>query len=500
MEFNPSSPVKYASSKNAYDDELLKNLFWQILNFGSKGGFLIILTPMMILKWGKEGFGLFALASSLLVSMALLDGGVRTLTRIQIASALKRGDEEGWHRVYAEGLLTFSSVCLIVTLISFAVARSGWMTRVLNLPPGGSEVLVLTIVCTSVFMTTTLGLEPIAASGNLSSVKEANTYGALAAIPICAALVLCGASISMVIIAYSLSLTVPNLVVAWQKELFALKPWKFIRHFGPRIAWNTLRSGSWFYLVTIAMVLKSHALTFVISAMAGPVEAGMFYVLLRLSEMVSNVAATSCETTTAALTLAVDTRERQQRFRQSWLHVALFSAIGVLMFILLLDDLLSFWLKGQYSASPLLGLSLGCFGLSGALCGVVTCAAAGLNLARSGAIAGFSEELLGAVGATAGFYFAGLPGLFFGGSLGVFCLLPLSNTIAEKCGWSSAAEWIFMLRPLMPGIFLAGIIMEASSWSRSLMVWLLSLVLCAGIAFWQLREMQSSEKTDTGCL
>ena len=51
---------------HAYRKELLKNQVWQVLNFGSKAGFRsILLTPLMISRWGAAGYGLFALASSL---------------------------------------------------------------------------------------------------------------------------------------------------------------------------------------------------------------------------------------------------------------------------------------------------------------------------------------------------------------------------------------------------------------------------------------------------
>ena len=36
----------------AYRRELLQNQIWQVLNFGSKAGFLLLLTPLMISKWG----------------------------------------------------------------------------------------------------------------------------------------------------------------------------------------------------------------------------------------------------------------------------------------------------------------------------------------------------------------------------------------------------------------------------------------------------------------
>ena len=186
------------NSAQAYRRELLKNQSWQVLNFASKAGFLILPTPLMISRWGAGGYGLFALASSLLVSMALLDGGIRSLTRIQMADAWKRNDEERARRVYSQSLLTFVCVCMIAIAASIALALTGWMGEWLRLPPGGSGVLVLAVACTAVLMTTLLALEPLAGRGNLSALKAANTCGALAAIPLCGALVFSGAQVGAV--------------------------------------------------------------------------------------------------------------------------------------------------------------------------------------------------------------------------------------------------------------------------------------------------------------
>lgn len=115
---------------------------------------------MMLSRWGSEGYGLFALASSLLVSMALLDEGVRALTRIQMADAWKRSEPESMQQAYSEGLLTFASVSLIAVAACTILSRSGCLSAWFHLPPGGSGVLVMTVICTSVLMTSILGLEP----------------------------------------------------------------------------------------------------------------------------------------------------------------------------------------------------------------------------------------------------------------------------------------------------------------------------------------------------
>jgi len=481
------------TKETSYRKELLNNQLWQVLNFGSKAGFLVLLTPLMISKWGAGGYGLFALASSLLVSMALLDGGVRALTRIQMAEAWKIGDEAAARKAYSEGLLTFASVCIVAIAASIVLAFSGWMTDILRLPPGGAAVLVLTVICTSLLMTTLLALEPLAARGNLSALKAANTWGAVAAIPICAALVLSGSPIGAVVFAYAISLTIPNLVVAWRSGILAMAPWRGLRHFGPRVAWQTLRAGVWYYLTTVSLIGKTHALTFVVSAMAGPAEAGLFYVLLRLSEIVGNVGATASETSLAALAAAPDANERQACFRQSWLHVVLFCTHGAIVFVFLTRQLLLLWLPGETDTPHAIGIALAAYGLAGAFSRVVVNAAMGLGLTQPAAVAGAWEAVLSIGFAAAGYHFAGLAGLFVGGSLGIFCLLPVSSKIAEQCGWPSIAGWFAALRDLVPGFGAAIAILFASSLSTHLIAWLGGLAACGGIALWQLRGLHAKK-------
>lgn len=475
----------------AYRRELLQNQIWQVLNFGSKAGFLLLLTPLMISKWGADGYGLFALASSLLVSMAILDGGVRALTRIQMAEAWKNDDEETARRVYSEGLLTFASVCLLAVAISIALAVPGWMGEALRLPPGGAAVMVMTVICTAIFMVTLLGLEPLAARGNLSELKAANTWGAVAAIPICAALVFANAPVGVVVFAYAFSLTVPNIVVAWRTGLFAMAPWRGLVTFGPRVAWKTLHSGVWYYLTTVSLVGKTHALTFLVSAMAGPAEAGMFYVLLRLSEIVGNVGATASETSLAALSAAADAKERRDCFRQSWLHVALFCTHGALVFVFLTRHLLALWLHGEEKIPHTIGITLAAFGLTGAFSRVVVNASMGLDLTRPAAVAGAWEAMLSIVGAGVGFHLGGLPGLFLGGSLGILCLLPVTGLVSRECGWNSLWDWFVALRRLLPGFVIAAAILYLAALSPSLFVWFGSLAACGVITLWQLKSLHS---------
>lgn len=204
--------------------ELLLNQLWQSANFVSKALFLLLLTPLMLSKWGAVQYGLFALASSLLVSMALLDGGVRALTRIRMAKALKAGDDVAFRRAFGEGMVTFATVAGVASLIGAVLAASGLFTRWFQLPEGGGLVLGVTIAMTGILMTTFLLLEPLAAKGNLSTLKAANTWGAIAAMPACGLAVWLGAPVLVVVVLYSACAMIPNFIVAARHGLYAMFP------------------------------------------------------------------------------------------------------------------------------------------------------------------------------------------------------------------------------------------------------------------------------------
>jgi len=488
---NPPISPEDASGRKLYQRELFSNQVWQGVNFLSKAGFLVLLTPLMILKWGAEGYGLFALASSLLVSMALLDGGVRALTRIRLTEALKLGDDEAFRRVYAEGLFTFLCVSALAGALALVLASGGGMTTLLKLPEGGAGVLVLTVFLTGLLMTTLLGLEPLAARGNLSILKAANTWGALMAIPICAAAVWFGGSVGLVVCLYSICLIAPNVLVAARSGLLALTPWKYFLRFGPGVALETLHAGIWFYLTTVSLVLKTHALTFLVSALAGPAEAGVFYVLLRLSEVVGNVGATASETSLAALAGARSDAERAENFRQSWQYVAVFCLHGAMVFALLGDQLIHFWLAAAKILPLGAGAALGVFGLTGAFSRVVINAAMGLNVVKGAAIASLAEAVTDIILAAIGYRVAGLPGLFLAGGAGVVFLFPTAARIARLCGQQVRTVYLSPLGPLVPGLAVAGAIQFAAGWSSHWGVWLLALAGSGLVAVWQLRKIHA---------
>ena len=465
------------------------NQIWQSANFTSKALFLFALTPLMLAKWGAAQFGLFALSSSLLVSMALLDGGVRALTRIRMAEALKRGDEEGLRRAFGEGLVTFGSVAAVATGLAFAFAATGWLETWFRLAPGGGLVLAVTVAMTGIMMTTFLLLEPLAAKGNLSALKAANTWGAIAAIPLCGIAVWLDASVLTVVVLYSVSVMLPNFIVAARQRLYALFPWRQRSVFHPLVVLETLRAGMWYYLTTVSLVVKTHALTFVVSAIAGPAEAGLFYILLRLTEIIGTVGATASETSLAALASAPDAAARAQRFRQSWLYVAVFCLHGALALSLLGEPLLRLWLPGDHQIVGGLGVSMAIFGLAGAASRVAVNASMGLGAVRIAAIGNLIEALGDVALAAVGYHLAGLPGLLVGGSVGLLAMAPVARRVALLCGQTFLEAYVQPLGVLVLGLAAAGVMQAGAAWTEQLALWIVAIGASGLVAVWQLRRI-----------
>jgi hypothetical protein len=475
-----------------YLRELLRNQIWQSANFVSKALFLVLLTPMMLAAWGDERYGLFALASSLLVSMALLDGGVRNLTRLRLVEATNAGDEEAYRRTFAFGVLTFGTVVLIATIAAAGLAAAGWLKEWFNLPAGGSLVLVVTVALTGTMMMSIFGLEPRAARGSLSSMKAANTWGALVAIPVVAGAVWAGCDVLAAVVLYSLCLIVPNVLYMISDGVFALQPWRYVTQFTPRVFAATLRDGFWYYLTTVALVVKTHALTFVVAAMAGPAEAGIFYILLRFTELIGTVGATASETSLAELAAAGSDAERGRSFRQGWSYVALFSLYGAVGLALLGDHALDLWLRGHYELREGTMIAMAVFGLAGALSRMVVNASMGLGAARGAAIGNLFEAVADVALAAVGYRLLGLPGLFLGGSLGILCMLPAAVRVSTRCDRSWVGNYLRPLLPLLPGLAGAAAMLAIAARFSHWSAWMVGAGAAGILALISLRRMHAA--------
>lgn len=481
-------PKAAAGEHREYLKELLWNQIWQSANFVSKALFLLLLTPLMLKRWGAEGFGLFGLSSSLLVSMALTDGGVRSLTRLRLTESSRNNDEAAFRRALSEGLFTFGAVLSLVALVAVGLAASGGMQIVLKLPPGGGKVLVTTVILTGFTMMTLLALEPLAARGRLSEVKAANTWGAIAAIPVCGVVLWLKAPVLTVVVLYSLCMIVPNLALIVKAGIVSQLPSLKDLQGSPAVIFRTLRSGAWYYATTIALIVKTHALTFVVSALAGPAVAGIFYFMLRLTEMIGNLGATASETSLASLASAENAVERGQKFNHCWLYVALFCLPGAVIFGFQGNWLLHLWFRDQQFVW-VVGAGMAVFGLAGAFSRVVVNASMGLRLIKMAGVSNLAEAATNTICAIIGYKLAGLPGVLLGGCIGVLIMLVPARKIAALCGERFSGAFIQPLIGLSFAMIMIIITQAAAALTHSLAVKVACIAFAGFITLSQWRRL-----------
>jgi O-antigen/teichoic acid export membrane protein len=337
-------------------------------------------------------------------------------------------------------------------------------------------------------MASVLALELLAADGRLSDVKAANTQGILLALPACSVCLFLGAGPLITMVAMIVCLILPNLFLLCRnlpKESVHL--WR--KSVPLRDALTTLVQGFPYYLTTIALIAKTHGLTFLISAIAGPTEAGIFYLLLRLSETLSNVASTSSETSVA--TLAFDTTQSQRilLFRQSWTWVLLFSLHGALALTLIGATLWNWWLPSFSSLPLMVWPALALFGWMGGWSQMTTNSSMGLGLIQSAAFVCLTEAVLTIVLAFIGFSHEGYVGLFFGGAMASLVTGFQSVRIANSLHEPFLQLWLHPLKKLLPGLLLSGLILLGASSIHNPWVCIFALLIPATLVLRQMKVL-----------
>ena len=152
------------------DREFFLNHVWESLNSGAKILFFAIATPLMLSAWGAERFGLFAVANSCVAMMAIVDLGLRMLTRVGLTNP--ESSEDSKIRLHALHVAAFSIASFgtigVVALLSLAGCWHRW----LQLPPTGDLIIVIAAAFTAVTMWLQLLLERIAAGQGLGRADE----------------------------------------------------------------------------------------------------------------------------------------------------------------------------------------------------------------------------------------------------------------------------------------------------------------------------------------
>jgi len=481
-------------SAGSYRRELWKNQIWQGLNFAGKGAFLALLTPMMLSHWGALKFGVFAMASSLVVSLNMLDFGVRSLTRLRLVEAGAESSPTETLKVMAPGLSAFGLVAVLAFFLAVLMTAVGWMGQLFKLAPDDAWVMALTTGLTGFFLFSLLLLEPLCAKGNLSAVKAANTVGVLLALPLVAGCIWKGGGVALTLGIYFFALTVPNLVLALNLKLSHVR-WKEVASaVNAREIWRTYCEGGWFYVTTIAFMAKTHMLTLIVGALLGPVEAGVFYIALRVSELVSGVGGTASETAVAALADAPSEADKRHTFQHAWGFAALLTLHGVLLLGFAGERILQLWLGKDLLAPALLGWGMAIFGLEGVFSRMVVNSSMGLGLVRDGAKGNVIESILLIAVISLFLAKAGLGAAFLSGGIGFLPLLPVAGLLCRRMGGNWVACWLHPLKAALPSLGVNLILLAPTPWVP---LWLFCLLIALSglVALWGLKCVKASEST-----
>ncbi len=473
--------------KADYRRELLLNQVWQGLNFLSKAGFLGLLTPLMQYVWGPIGYGMFALSSSLLVSLAILDCGVRSLTRLRLCEALVKDDREDFSFAVIEGVSAFALVAFFAAGGAAVLAYFHVWSRWLQLPPEGDLLVALTVGMVGLFMLSVLLLEPLAAKGSVSALKAANTLGALIGIPAVGLLVWFKGSVTAATTLYFICLISPNIVlfVTQVRPLIYLSSLTRLR---PAHVITTLKSGGWFYLTTLSLVAKTHALTFIVSSISGPEVAGTFYILLRITEIIGGLGASSSDTSLASLANETDPAKRAQNFRHSYEYALIFCMHGTLGLGFLLPILMPYWLKDTPISSPL-AWTMALYGLSAAASRVIVNASMGTNLVRQAALGNMVEAVFVLLSGLILQHEYGLPGLFSGATIAIVALIPVSLSLSKNFQQHPCVTWLVPIVAQGRAILITGAALFAASWVGGIVSAIAAGAVTGAVALYSLKNL-----------
>ena len=430
--------------------ELALIQLWETLATVAKAAFFFLATPVLIARLGREGYGLLALALSVVACVVGLDLGLRPYLRVALSSL--QADASARSRLLAEVLGAFLVVQVLALVVVFAGARAHEWSRLFQLPAAGDRMLVVALACGSAYALSLLLIEPLAARHRLSLVKAASFCGYALAVPVVIALAQTGAGATACFLGFAAALTAPNLLLALVYEPRALAALLRAR---PRTLGRIVFSGRWFALFTAQWLARSYLLTFLVSALFGPAEAGTFFILLKLSELLSVFGANTSEAAIAGLASEPDRAARRVRFLGPYrttlaVSVAAFGGLAAL----------TPWVLRQWfhlsDRGATVGVLVGLFGLAGGFDRAISGASMGLGLIRHAALWSLVETAVALGGAIALRAWLGIDGVFLAGAVAALALFPTAGKIAHTLGESASTLWVRPALPFFAGVVLAG--------------------------------------------
>ena len=456
--------------------ELFLNHVWESLNTGAKILFFVVITPLMLASWGKERFGLFALANSCVALMVVLDLGLRALTRVALSN--NSITQEAKVRRYAANIAAFALASASALLLIFLLAINGCWAHWLHLPAGGDFVMVAAPAIAAGTMLLQLLVEPVAAEGFLSRIKANLFVGNLIAFGVVLASLRIGASVAAVTVLYLGTLALPLLFLLPAAQLQTGIFGRPMTRLKLEDILSAFRLGSWNNVLNLAWLLQGYGLIFLISILLDPVQAGIFFLYLKLTEMLSVLGASTTEPTIAALASASTSEQRRRRFNAAYKSAVALCLTGAVAYSFFCSDLLRLWL-GRSFDNPFTGPLIALFGLSAAFTRMVTAACVGLGRPRPAAVGALAGALVTIAGVSVFYHRGGAEGvLLIGAGSGMF-LVPAAIAIARTMGGGFLTIWIKPVKEFVPSLFVITTLSWLAAYSANLFAMALAVLTCA---------------------
>lgn len=481
-----SSPAVRATS---VPSQLFANQLWETVAFVAKAAFMLGLTPWMIRVWGARGYGEFALASSAVVLISILDLGIRARTRLVLCHAMTTSFPKD-HDLLGESIATLGSIAIVATMTVGLLTWVGLFDRAFNILPANHYLLLTTVALAMLVLVSGLFIEPLVALGKMGRTKLAIALGWILAIPGVALILYRQGTVTLAVSVWLLSLLGTNLIaiVVSGRELHRFYPaWSGISLRGFRAV---VCEGFWFNASNTSWLAKTYGATFLLAAIDGPVIAGLFFILLRLSEIISALGAVSSDVSIADIARATTVAERRASFASSYSWSVLICSHGALVICFFTSDFLRMWLGAEAPDSRFAGLIAITLGLGSALNRTTTFAAMPLGVGRSAARWGLIEalafiSLLSLLPQSLGL----IPRLAFA-SLSSLAIFPAASTVSQRLGASATEVWIRPFGQVLPFIALSASLLALSTLGGSLVYKLIALLLCGMIGllnlyFWR---------------
>ncbi|MGC3992508.1 MAG: hypothetical protein QM796_22965 [Chthoniobacteraceae bacterium] len=232
--------------------------------------------------------------------------------------------------------------------------------------------------------------------------------------------------------------------------------------------------------------MKSYLLTFLVGSLLGPVQAGIFFLFLKFSEILSIFGATSSETSIATLSGSGALEKRRASFRAMYSYSLAMCLPAFTGLVCCLPWAMTHWMKAP-SVAYLDGIWVGLYGLASGWKRIITIVCTGVELSHSAALWGILE-----IGLTIPAVFLlypgfGVAGVFLGCTLSTVALFPPATQLARLLEQSAFGLWI---RPALGFLLGSGLVVIAWE-SRSL--WLIAgaILVAAGTS---LRYLQKSHR------